>query len=65
MSLARLEQDVLLAHVLGVSRAELYAYPERPLNENQKKLLCELMERRAAGEPMAYLTGHREFWSLD
>ena len=59
-----LEAEVLLAHVLGVSRAWLYANGTRaPADEEGERYLA-LVERRVAGEPVAYLTGRREFWSL-
>ncbi len=61
----RLDNDILLAHVMGVSRGYLYAHPEHQLNTAQNKQLADLMQRYIQGEPVAYLTGHREFWSLD
>lgn len=62
---ASLEAQLLLAHVLAVSRAQLHAHPEATANAAQAALYRQLLERRAAGEPLAYLTGRREFWSLD
>ena len=62
---ARLEAQLLLAQVLAVSRAQLHAYPEATADAAQAALYRGLIERRAAGEPLAYLTGRREFWSLD
>jgi len=62
---ARLEAEVLLAHVLNRSRAQLRAWPEQTLNTEQQRRFFALIARRAGGEPVAYLTGHREFWSLD
>src|SRR5579884_2580124 len=61
----RLDAQVLLAHVLGVERSFLYTYPERTLRPEQAKQYCELLQRRAQGEPVAYLVGHREFYGLD
>lgn len=60
-----LDAAVLLGHVVTASRAALMAYPERALATDQLAQLRELVERRAAGEPVAYLTGHREFMGLD
>jgi len=60
-----LEATVLLAHALGVSRTYLHTHPEQPLGEAQRQLYFDLIKRRISGEPVAYLTGHREFWSLD
>lgn len=62
---ADLDAELLLAHVLGATRAGLVADPSRPLSAPQAEVLSALAQRRAAGEPVAYLTGHREFWSLD
>ncbi|RPH95791.1 MAG: peptide chain release factor N(5)-glutamine methyltransferase, partial [Lysobacterales bacterium] len=59
-----LEADLLLAHVLGVSRAWLFANRERAVPAGEAGQFWQLVERRAAGEPIAYLVGRREFWSL-
>ncbi len=61
---ARLDAEVLLAHVLRASRTHLHAWPEKPLSDSQREHFERLLERRAGGEPVAYLTGEREFWSL-
>jgi release factor glutamine methyltransferase len=55
---------VLLAHVLGNTRARLIAHPEITVDEAALARYRSLIERRAAGEPLAYLTGWRDFWSL-
>jgi release factor glutamine methyltransferase len=60
-----LDAQVLLAHLTGAARATLLAYPERPLTEAQAAEYTALVARRAAGEPVAYLVGHREFLGLD
>src|SRR5579885_1241427 len=60
-----LDAAVLLGHVLGVSRGALYTHPERQLSEAEQAMYTALIERRAQGEPVAYLTGHREFMGLD
>ncbi len=60
----RLDADVLLARVLRCSRSHLYAWPEKILTESQVFEFWSLVERRRQGEPIAYLTGVREFWSL-
>ncbi|MCP4697397.1 MAG: peptide chain release factor N(5)-glutamine methyltransferase [Gammaproteobacteria bacterium] len=59
---ARLDAEVLLSHVLGVQRSYLYTWPERRVDEEQA--FQELIARRARGEPVAYLTGSKEFRSL-
>jgi len=60
----RLEAEVLLAHVLGVSRTWVLAHPEREVPVEERETCRRLVERRARGEPLAYLTGSREFWSI-
>ncbi len=61
---ARLDAEVLLAAALGVGRTELYCrLPDRVAPSGHDRFASNL-ERRAAGEPTAYLTGEREFWSL-
>ena len=62
---ARLEVEVLLAYVLDKQRSYLHAWPEAELSEEQTLRFGELVEQRAEGLPVAYLTGRREFWSLD
>lgn len=61
----RASAEVLLAHVLGLSRLDLYLRYDQPLSPEELSRFKALMLRRRAGEPVAYLTGHREFWSLD
>ncbi len=62
---ARLDAEVLLAHALGVSRAWLYAHPERELLPEEAAAFESLVKRRAQREPVAYLIGHRSFYGLD
>lgn len=59
-----LEAEVLLMHVLEVDRAWLYANSDRSVSATAQDQFFDLLERRLAGEPIAYLTGIREFWSL-
>jgi release factor glutamine methyltransferase len=61
---ARLEAELLLAHALARSRALLRAHAEQRLSPQVLAHYRELVARRARGEPLAYLTGAREFWSL-
>ena len=56
---------MILAHVLGVSRAMIVAHPERLLDPEQEMLATNLLMRRAAGEPVAYLLGTREFYGRE
>ena len=62
---ARLDAELLLGAVLGQRREELYLSFERSLGNRERRLFQSLLERRALREPIAYLTGRREFWSLD
>jgi release factor glutamine methyltransferase len=62
---ARLDAELLLACALGCRRLDLYTDPERPLAEGERGAFRALIERRLQGEPVAYLVGRREFWSLD
>lgn len=57
----RLDARLLLQHVCGLTHARLIAAPETPLTEEQWRGLEALADRRAAGEPLAYLLGHAEF----
>jgi release factor glutamine methyltransferase len=61
---ARLEAQVLLAHTLACKRIELYTHFDRPLAEPELASYRGLIRRRLAGEPLAYLVGEHEFWSL-
>jgi release factor glutamine methyltransferase len=60
----RLDAEVLLAHVRGCKRIELYTAFEQPASEELRAKFRELIKERAAGKPVAYLVGHREFFSL-
>jgi len=62
---ARLDAEVLLAHVLEKPRSHLHAWPEAELSEQQELRFGDFVAQRAEGRPVAHLTGHREFWSLD
>ena len=62
---ARLTAEVLLGHVLGLSRAQVLARLERDLGEAERARFEALVGRAANGEPLAYLTGQREFFGLD
>lgn len=60
----RLEAEVLLAHALGTTRVALYTGFDKPLEEDELGAYRDLIRRRLAGEPVAYLIGEQEFWSL-
>lgn len=61
---ARLEADLLLMHVLGISRAEIMAWPDQAINAQNRETLNRALQRRADDVPLAYITGIQEFWSL-
>jgi release factor glutamine methyltransferase len=61
---ADLDAQLLLAHVLAVPRARLKSHSEDLSDPARTQHYRHLLARRAAGEPLAYLTGRREFWSL-
>jgi release factor glutamine methyltransferase len=61
---ARLEAQVLLAHALHCTRVQLYTGFDKPLGDDELATIRALIKRRLAGEPMAYLVGDQEFWSL-
>jgi release factor glutamine methyltransferase len=63
--MARLDAEILLSKVLNKPRSYLYAWPEQLLEEKPCQRFLDCIKRRARGEPIAYLTGQREFWSLD
>jgi release factor glutamine methyltransferase len=60
----RLEAELLLAHILGQERVQLYAHYDRPVNQKERKEFKELIQRRVRGEPAAYIIGYQEFMSL-
>ena len=61
---ARLDAEVLLAHCLQKPRTWLYSHADDEPDEAVRNGYAALLERRVAGEPVAYLTGQREFWNL-
>ncbi|MEK7508532.1 MAG: peptide chain release factor N(5)-glutamine methyltransferase [Patescibacteria group bacterium] len=60
-----LDGEVLLSSVLNKPREYLLTYPEKKLTTTQEKKFRQLVARRAHGEPIAYLTVHKEFYGLD
>ena len=61
---ARRDAEILLGFVTGRARTYLLAFGETPLTTEQDEQLTVLLARRERGEPVAYLVGEREFWSL-
>lgn len=62
---ARLDTEVLLAAVLNKDRTYLYTWPEKPLTAAQQHRFSEYMQQRIKGDPIAYILGEKEFWSLN
>jgi release factor glutamine methyltransferase len=62
---ARFEAELLLAAALGVNRATLVAHAREPCDADVLALYRAHVERRTLGEPFAYITGRRGFWTLD
>ncbi len=60
-----LDAEVLLAWSLAVSRTRLRSHPEETPGTNAAARFLALIERRAAGEPVAYIIGRKNFWSLE
>lgn len=58
------DAEVLLCHVLGKPLAYLRTHPEAELDDDSQSAYWRLIEKRQTGEPVAYLLGAREFWSL-
>ncbi len=61
---ARLDAELLLGAALGLTRMQLYTSFDKPLAPEERDPFKELLRRRAAGEPVAYITGTKEFFSL-
>jgi release factor glutamine methyltransferase len=61
---AKLDAQILLCFVLNKERSYLLTWPEKKLNEQQVNTFVELLSRRTNGEPIAYIVGIKEFWSL-
>lgn len=61
----RLDAEILLAHARSCPRIQLYTSYDAPLTDAQRSTMRDLVKRRAAAEPVAYLVGHREFFGLD
>src|SRR5690606_19218603 len=59
------DAQLLLAHALGRDRAWLYAHDRDPVDPAARRRFADLVARRRAGEPVAYLRGRQGFWSLD
>ncbi|MEE1888268.1 peptide chain release factor N(5)-glutamine methyltransferase [Pseudomonas carassii] len=61
----RLDAELLLAAALGKSRSFLHTWPERIVSSEAAQVFADYLERRRAGEPVAYILGQQGFWKLD
>jgi release factor glutamine methyltransferase len=61
---ARLDIELLLCHILQKNRTWLFTWPDKTLTDEQQKTFIAFFQRRKNGEPIAYIIGVREFWSL-
>lgn len=61
----RLDAELLLAHCLEQTREYLFTYPTTELDGDNLLRFQQLVERRKAGEPIAYITGKRDFWDVE
>lgn len=59
-----LDVELLLSHILGVSRSYLYAYPEQTCLPDKARQYHHLVQQRIQGVPIAYLVGYKDFWNL-
>lgn len=62
---APFESEVLLSHALGITRTQLYARLTDELSEHERAAFDALLTRRMTHEPLAHITGHREFYGID
>ncbi|CAL7963500.1 Release factor glutamine methyltransferase [Gammaproteobacteria bacterium] len=62
---SRIDVELLLTFVLNQPRSFLYAHSEYELTKEQEKKFSGLLSRRKSGEPIAYILGKKEFWSLE
>lgn len=62
---SRIDAEAILGHCTGMDRAVLYREGQEELPPEMEKEFWQLVARRAASEPLAYITGHKEFMSLD
>ncbi|MBR1421787.1 MAG: peptide chain release factor N(5)-glutamine methyltransferase [Selenomonadaceae bacterium] len=60
----KLDAEILLAHVLGKNRVYLYSHFDEPLEKSELASYHESIDRRANGEPVAYITGQKEFFTI-
>ena len=61
----RAAAEILLAHTLGLGRVDLYVQYDRPLESHELEVFKRFIQRRIKREPVAYIVGKKEFWSMD
>ncbi len=61
----RLDAEILLAFALKKERINLYIDFQSPVNDNELSIFRDMVKRRAKREPVAYITGYKEFWSVN
>ncbi len=61
----KLDSEILIMEALKISRAYLHAHKNKQLSSQEEKILIKLGKRRKQKEPMAYITGKKEFWSRE
>jgi release factor glutamine methyltransferase len=61
----RLDAELLIAHVLNIPRSRFIAEPELELDQDQLNNIQTIIQRRAQGEPVAYIVGYKHFWDLE
>jgi len=62
---AKLDAQILICHAIGKSRSYCLTWPEYQLSDAEAEKLNEMVKRRLAHEPIAYIIGSKEFWSLE
>jgi len=61
----RLNAELMAAHAFGLTREKLYMEIQREVDPKEQAMIESLMQRRIHGEPLQYILGHQEFWSID
>ena len=61
----RIDAEILLAHALQIQRIDLYLQYDQPLSSDELSRFKDLIKRRIKREPVAYIVGSKEFWSMD
>ncbi len=61
----KLDAQLLLCHACNFEPTKIIAHPEKELDDREREKFLSNLRRRARGEPLAYITGSKEFWSLE